>query len=255
MTLSVPQISLRVTNHGADRGIIVGRASSGKSTLANQLVNDFATRYVIDKKKPGRILVVDTKPRWRATQGVTGNNLRRHYRFFVKGDKIPRSVLLRNSSEWNMAWTPDLTTRIVIAQRDDLDTEQLIAWQVELIKKFYQTQKAGEPSLLYVDEGMDFFGVNGSSRYGTAIQRCYRAGREKDLSTLIGVQRPKCINLQCLTEANVLYLFAINYEDDVRRLYEMGWPKGEMPPRENFKFKLLRNGKKYPKTLQLRMAA
>ena len=74
------------------------------------------------------------------------------------------------------------------------------------------------------------------------VQRCFRAGGEKGLTSLIGVQRPKGINLQCLTETSYCACFRFNFADDMKRLAEMGWPKDVPPPGydEPYMFRLWR---------------
>ncbi len=258
MQVTTSQLSLRVSEVGADRGIIIGRAGSGKSTLAAALIEQFVNDYITnaDDEHKGRVLVIDTKPRWRGTRLVNGGSTRRHYKGFVKGDRLPNSVVLTNEDQWGMAFDPNISGRLVIAQRMDLDSfPELIRWHVGLIDKFFRTQDWRYPSLLYVDEGMDFFSATGTARTGDAIQRCFRAGREKGLASLIGVQRPKCINLQCLTESNVGYFFAVNYTDDVKRLQEMGFPPSVPLPDENHKFLYYRDGKVYSRYLKVRKAA
>ncbi len=255
--VTTSQLSLRVSDSGADRGILVGRAGSGKSTLAASLVTQFHQDYVLGRPPDtiGRVLVIDTKPRWRGDRMVTTASTRRHYKGFVKGDRLPHSVVMRNSDEWAMAFDPDINRRLVIAQRNDLDFLSLIRWQTSLIDKFYATQDFEHPSLLYIDEGMDFFGPTGNALYSSAIQRCFRAGREKGLASLIGVQRPRTINLQCLTESNVLYLFAINFGEDMKRLREMGFPRDVPAPRDNHKFLYFRDGKVFNRYLKIKKAA
>lgn len=186
---------------------------------------------------------------------VTTANTRRHYKGFVKGDKLPHSVVMRTSDEWAMAFDPDINDRLVIAQRHDLGHQDHVAWQVQNIERFFATQDYRYPSLLYIDEGMDFFGPTGNGLYGNAVQRCYRAGREKGLASLIGVQRPRTINIQCLTEANVLYLFAINFDEDMKRLREMGFPNDVPPPRDDHRFLYFRDGVVFDKYLKIRKAA
>jgi hypothetical protein len=163
---------------------------------------------------------------------------------------------MSRTDQWGLAFDPDTSSRIVVAQRSDLaDDAQVVAWQVGNIARFFDTQRPDEPSLLVIDEGMDFFGPSGNARFGNGIQRCMRAGREKGLCTMIGVQRPKAINLQCLTETNVLFLFAIDYEEDVKRLREMGFPKGVAAPRKDYDFLLFRDKKLYPRPLRLKEVA
>ncbi len=257
MPVTTSQLSLRVSEYGADRGIMVGRSGSGKSTLASALITQFHNEYCLSvpRSQMGRVLVIDTKPRWRGVNLVNGGSTRRHYKGFVKGDRIPSSVVMTDEDQWGMAFDPNISSRLVIAQRMDLDFHSLIRWQVGNIDRFLATQDSKFPSFLYVDEGMDFFGPTGIAREGDAVQRCYRAGREKGLATLIGVQRPKVINLQCLTESNVLYLFALNFDQDVARLREMGFPAGVPAPFENHKFLYYRDGRVYNKYLKVNRKA
>lgn len=247
-----------------DRGIIVGRAGSGKSTLMAQLIEQFVATYVNPDhfqwrgQKVGRVLVSDTKPRWRAERSVSGGSLSRYYKRqgYVVGDTVRESVLLRTDADWSLAWDPDVSSRIVVAQRSDIDNDAaLLAWHSRLIQRFFTSQRPDEPSLLVIDEGMDFFGSSGNSVTGRPIARCYRSGREKGMVSLIGVQRPKCINLQCLTESNVLYLFGIDFDDDVARLREMGLPKGVTAPEEDTVFRFMRGRKLYPSPIRLKGVA
>jgi hypothetical protein len=258
MEVQTAQLSLRVSDVGADRGIIVGRAGSGKSTLAASLIEQFHADYCLgarDRQHMGRVLVIDTKPRWRGEKYASGAGTRKLYKGFVKGDKLRNSVVMTADDQWSMAFDPSINDRLVIAQRMDLDFPQMIRWQVGNIEKFFMTQDSRYPSLLYIDEGMDFFGATGNARFGDSIQRCFRAGREKGLASLIGVQRPKVINLQCLTESNVLYLFAINFTEDLKRLREMGFPARVPAPVENHKFLYYRDGKVFDRYLKVRKAA
>ncbi len=245
-------ISLHVGKYGGDRAALVGAA--GKSTLAHSLITDFADEYVhnTNPKTRGRILIVDTKPRWRASKTAVGGNTRKLYKGFATGDTIPGSVALTDHNDWYMAWDQDINNNIVISQRIDLSPTMCVAWQTMIIEKFFQTQDAKKPSLLYIDEGMDFFGPNGNGRYSDIVQKCVRAGREKGLATLIGVQRPKQINLQVMTECNVLYLFRINFTEDVKRLREMGYPLSIVPPSADHVFWYVRDRKVYPKLLKLK---
>lgn len=234
-----------------DRGILIGMTRYGKSTLLLFIIKTFCKRY----NRTGRVLVIDTKPRWRATKIVTGARAENRYRDFVKGDTLP-AVALDNLKDWSLAWDRKLNPQgIVIAQRLDLTEEDpvLIRWQVAVIKKFLSTQRPNTPSLLVIDEGMDFFGPTGNALYSNVIQKCWRAGGERGMSCLIGVQRPKTINLQMLTESNLLYLFHLAYDADLKRLQEMGFPPDVESPDEDqrHEFLFLKDGKLYPRPLKL----
>jgi len=149
---------------------------------------------------------------------------------------------------WDRAFNP---TGIVIAQNLDLEDMALIQWQTMVMRKLFNTQKASTRTLLVIDEGMDFFGPTGNSLHGPIVQKCWRSGGEKGMSCLIGVQRPKSINLQMLTESNLLYLFHLRFANDVKRLQEMGLPGDISPPIEKHKFIFFKDDKLHPKKIKL----
>lgn len=225
----------------ADRAALIGANGTGKSTLAAYVLHHFRL-----ENPHARILILDTKPRWRAEYLSTGGSPRHYYRNFAPGDKIPGSMSIQRVRDWGLVWDPDVNpSQTVIAQNVDVPHRLNVAFQVRLLEKFFATQRANRPSLAYLDEGMDFF-TTSSAAYGTDIvQRCFRAGREKNLATLIGAQRPKQINAQVLTETSWLALFRINFTEDVRRLHEMGFPRDVGPPtyEQPHAFRLWREGK------------
>jgi hypothetical protein len=98
---------------------------------------------------------------------------------------------------------------------------------------------------------MDFFVPTGNARYSDIVQKLVRAGREKGIASLLGVQRPKTINVQVMSECNVLYLFRINFQEDIKRLWEMGFPHNVMPPTENHVFRFFRDRKVFPYPVKL----
>ena len=199
-----------------------------------------------------RILILDTKPRWRATHLPTGSSTKRRYKRFVKGDEIAGSMLMDDMRDWNLVWDKDVNpSRTVVVQAPHGSTSRAkVLLSLRAAERFFDTQDARRPSLIYFDEGMDFFTTSGSARDNSdVVQRCFRAGRELNLTSLIGVQRPKGINLQCLTETSYCALYRINFADDVKRLHEMGWPKNVQAPeygpdgQETHVFRLWREGR------------
>jgi hypothetical protein len=171
----------------------------------------------------------------------------------VPGDTLPAAVLSR-PQDWRLAWDRDLNpSGIVIAQNLSLTEGALVRFQVRMIERFLETQYWREPSLVYVDEGHDFFGANATARYGTSIQRCYRAGAEQGMASLLGIQRPKTVNLQTLTECNVAYLFHIKFREDLKRLAEMGMVVDDSPPAESHRFRFFQDDKLHPKPIIIRL--
>jgi hypothetical protein len=227
--------------HKSDRGILIGANGTGKSTLADHVLTSFRMEY-----PDARIMILDTKPRWRATKLAKGGTPRRMYAPLARGDTINGAVSLNTMDDWGLAWDRNVNeSQTVIAQRLSGRHDDNVRFQVLAAERFFNTQRDSRPSLLYLDEGMDFFGPNSGARGGSDIvQRCFRAGREKGLATLIGVQRPIGINDQCLTETNWCALFRINFTNDVKRLWEMGWPKHQLPPTyaQKHQFRMWREG-------------
>lgn len=216
-----------IAMHKSDRGILIGANGTGKSTLAAHVLTSFRNEY-----PDARIAVLDTKPRWRATKLARGGSPRRMYAPLARGDTIEGAVTMSSMDDWSIAWDRNLNeSQTVVVQRFDGTHENNVRFQVLFAERFFKTQRDSRPSLLYLDEGMDFFGANAGARGGSDIvQRCFRAGREKGLATLIGVQRPVGINKQCLTETNWCALFRINNREDVKTLWDMGWPKDQPAP-------------------------
>lgn len=157
-------------------------------------------------------------------------------------------------NDWKLAWDKSFNkTGIVIAQNLDMEDHELIKFQTDAAYQFLKTQNWKQPSLLYVDEGHDFFGPTGMAKEGTIIQKCYRAGAEQGMATLLGIQRPKGVNLQLLTESNVMYCFYFAFSEDMKRLREMGVPEFKIPEEKSYEFRFYKNGKLYPNEVKMKL--
>lgn len=225
-------IRLHIGERGADRATLVGATGTGKSTLIAYLLRCFQEDY-----GDPRILMLDTKPRWRAEYLADGTRADRRYKRMAKGDTLVGSMALDRLDDWDLVWDRDVNpSQIVVAQRIGTRKRPArhasnVLFQILVAERFFDTQDAKRPSIICFDEGMDFFHGSAAARGGSDIvQRCYRAGREMGLVPVLGAQRPIGINIQTLTEINYCALFDLNFDKDVRRLWEMGWPKNEGPP-------------------------
>lgn len=216
---SLESIGLRKS----ERGLIVGGTGCGKSTLAEFLIPQFASEY-----PKSRILVVDSKPRFRAEWLSTGMSAKKKYAHWDHGAKLQNSMLLDRGANpddvLNNAWRHG---RIALAQTE---SSSEIPWSVAVISAFLGQARASRPQLVYVDEGLDFFHSNSAARGGNdALLRVARAGRERGCGLLLSTQRPPGIPVQIRSELTKLYLFRLDYSEDVKSLGEMGYPFRDNP--------------------------
>lgn len=229
---------------GADRCLLIGATGSGKSTAAGVLLQLFYEDYVkpIKKNKPrGRIFVIDTKPRWRPEYKADGTKASRAYSSLMAGPIVPNSRLIQSMGDWDLATSTG--DGVYVVQQPKATIREAVLFAVEVCEKIFQTQRKDVPTLVVFDEGMDMFGPTGNGKHGDIVQRFFRAGREKGAATLFCSQRPKTINIQCVSESNYLMLFRIDFHDDMKRLHEMSLPEWVDPPADDYHFVLFRNRK------------
>jgi hypothetical protein len=124
--------------------------------------------------------------------------------------------------------------RVLIAQTNGYDNENMLA--AFAIDRWYKHARYTRPSLVYVDELLDFYNLNGTPKRGmpNSILRCVRAGREKGLASLLSTQRLKGIPVQVTSELSKVYLGALDVDDDIEHLAANGGiPPGFQPPQDD----------------------
>lgn len=214
------------------RGMAFGITGSGKSELANSLM-----RHWQEREPSSRILILDSKPRFRAEWELNGMSTRwsRRYKGWKRGQAVPDSVVLplRHHPKGELAQAKQLGYRVVIAQIDDLD---YTPWLLASMREFYRSAKDGEANLVYVDEAADFFGGSGAFGKGHPMLQVIRSGREKGVAFLASSQRPRNIPPAAITEATNLYVFELAHEDDWKHLQQIGLPKDARVPDEDHAF-------------------
>lgn len=223
MGATLSQISIKK----GERAVCLGASGTGKSTLEEYLILQFHREF-----RNSRILIVDTKPRFRAEWLPNGLPAARLYKRWDHGAAIPGSILIQRGANprdaLNAAWRHG---RIAIAQ---IDSRSDIGWVVDVISAFLKDARASRPQLVCIDEGLDFFHTNSVARGGDdAILRIARAGRERSCSLLLCSQRSKGIPAQTVSEVNKAYIFRLDYKDDMTRLIEMSYPGKEYPSPED----------------------
>lgn len=230
--MELGRLSLRsLKGRGADRAICIGGAGSGKSTLADELGADWDARY---EGVDGSRLLLDVKPRYRAEHLASGTSAARKYKRWAHGAPVARSMLVDTPEDLDLAWRTN--HRVAVAQGDsDADIPRLLA----IAERYLKDARASRPQLLHVDEMLYFFGPSGQPKgRSDVLKRYVVGGRERGVGSLMCSQRTKGFPPSVLEEVNRLYLFRLDYIDDVKRLREMGAPvEPEDVPRVEHEFK------------------
>lgn len=222
--LTFDEISMRER----ERAFLLGGTGAGKSTLEEMLIADFYNRY-----KTSRILILDSKPRFKADYFANGMSAKRLFKYWdPETIAIPGSVLIRTANQLEDAWR--LGARIVIAQAEtSIEYPRL----VQVADTFYKKARHSRPQLLCVDETADFFHQNGSPIGGSdSLIRIARSGRERGTAALYCTQRAKSIPASIIAELSQLYLFVLDAGVDLKRCVEMGAPEWIQPPANDFEF-------------------
>ena len=211
----------------SSRGLLLGGTGTGKSTLLKQLMLMWIA-------VPGRrLLIIDSKPRWRATNRANGLSAKWIYRGWDHGDEFPNSILATNMDEFRYVWKA-FPKFAVIAQSDE-DMEFLAAAAAFV---YNAAKRSKTKVLIAVDETMDHFSIGAAplAKSGRIWQRLARSGRELGIAVLYASQRSKQIPISIIEEISYLFLFRIDYVEDIDRLRAMGIPKDLLPPRRDFIF-------------------
>ena len=230
----------------AERALILGGTRSGKSCL-----EDMIMRHAIKQRPQIRILLLDTKPRFRTELERFGPGNRffrsteKDYVDWEAGPVIPGSIRVNLESEQPLKnfWKPDDKCRVAVLQTENPEMRPKLLEIAD--RHVFQPHIKGADRMLVCDELLDLYHRNSLSlsyKYDTPL-KVVRAGGERGFSGVYGAQRPKGIPPQITDELSVLYLFYLRYEDDVKYLWQMGIPKDITPPKEeegDYAFKVIR---------------
>lgn len=217
-----------------ERVIVLGSSRSGKSVLADHM------HMHIQKVRPSsEILLLDTKPRFRAEVERVGPGMRyvrsaeHHYKTWEKGPVIPGSyrhdLAIKNLRPY---WKDDDPCRTVILQSErDWERGEML----ELADThWFEKRKKGADRILRVNEMLDFYYGNGvcvNSRHNVPL-KVNRAGGERGFSGIYESQRTRGMPLQLIEEATTICLFHLKYEDDMKFLWQNGVPRDVYPPKD-----------------------
>jgi energy-coupling factor transporter ATP-binding protein EcfA2 len=234
--MKIADIAVQVS----ERGLLVGETGTGKSTLANVFLNHWA-----ETDKDARILLIDTKPRFRAEYQLSGKSATPLYKNWRQGVTIPYSYRLpigasgkdlRNAWEIVRTTTPPNRGLTIIAQVpiNQHAAQLYYAWLDEMIRAHYSHIGKSHWNYFYVDEMLAFMRQSRKNQVG-AIQ-VITAGRELGHTFLGGTQRPFWIPTEAMSEMTKVYSFFMSMKKDKDRLWEIGLPEDFQIPTEYFAF-------------------
>lgn len=231
------------------RGVCIGQTGCGKSTLSTELIRRFLKDY-----PKSRVLIIDSKPRYRATHRRNGWSL--DYPKWAKGDTIQGSIAIHHARDMTPAFR---FTRCVVLQSLHPNAREVHDFEEEAFdatRKLFRSSHETSPTLLYVDEYYDLITGGGLSGHtDRRVLQVIRAGRERYMSALICTQRPRSIPLPTLTEATKYYIFTLEYEEDIDYMRKHG-PKLQYAPHGyNFVFyERLNGGERIEKLARLNLS-
>lgn len=219
------------------RAMFFGMTGSGKSTVKEQL-----TAHWQQTMTRPRVLLLDSKPRFRAEWDLNGTKAAHRYKKWQRGTAVPNSVRLPfidPSSDLKQAWRLGYT--MAIAQTGDA---RMLPWLRAYAGAFYADAEDKYSQLIDVDECSDFFGSTGMAHQGDELLKIVRSGREMNVAFAGAAQRPKGLPHSFLTELSEVFLFVLASVKDLEHLSDMGLPGDiELPEEDHVFYHFRRKGR------------
>jgi DNA helicase HerA-like ATPase len=209
----------------------VGTTGTGKSTLLEVLMREYQEAYgsASSVGKDVRTLIIDTKPRFKAEYELNGlpTKMSKRYAKWGYGSGIIKgSVVLPGTgkirSELDQVFRLGYHVAIVHTER-----ESEWPYASDVATSFYESYGASVPRLIVVDELADFYKFRA---IGDIFQRVARNGRERDCALIAGSQRPRKVPVETMTEMRRLYMFKLDFFEDIKHIWAFGIPRGTLKP-------------------------
>jgi hypothetical protein len=211
------------------RAMWFGMTGTGKSTVKERLTEHWRLTQPLP-----RVLMLDSKPRFRAEWELNGTKAFKRYKKWQRGTAIPGSVRLPfidPKSDLEQVWR--LGFSCAIAQTSE---QYMLPWLRAYAHEFYGNAEDKYSQLLDVDEVADFFSTTGMARQGDSLLKIVRSGREMNVAFTGAAQRPKGLPHSFLTELSEVGLFALASVKDLEHLSDMGLPGDIDIPTEDHVF-------------------
>src|SRR6185437_13812930 len=147
------------------RAVLVGKTGSGESVLAARLIQHWR-----ESQPNPRVLVIDSKPRFRATHELNGLPATRRYKKWQRGEQLPHSIVLPAGvhvrDAMRQAWNLKFDT--TLAQVPNL---AYVDWLQAAIGWFYEDSDDKHQQLLYIDNSRTISAVAARTDAVTSLSR------------------------------------------------------------------------------------
>lgn len=216
------------------RELLFAGTRAGKSSYI-----DWEIRCIQHYRPEAMQLLVDTKPRFRAETEPVGYVGRRsaawRYRDWAKGPTVPNSVRVNlwDKHPFRGLWRKP--GELAIMQSDD---QREWRRMLQLIEGFCKAKVKDRERRISVDEALDFYLRNtwGIDPRNDPFYRAARAGGERNIGLSMGAHRVHGLPPLIIDMANVIVLFHLRNDTDMRYLNEHGIP-GKQSPKGDYVFR------------------
>lgn len=222
----------------AERVVVTGGTRSGKSCLT-----DFIMRYLMSAFLTMEIILLDTKPRFRAEKTTYGRSAEGHYASWRKGPLVPHSVRidLDSSHPMRRAFRNDTRVAILQSSRPGGSTVAERLRILDIAYTWWSNRDNGNPRFIIADEGMHFYRKNGYSieTKQNLFMEIAQTGGELDTGMIFETQLLRSIDSMILDHLSRLYLYYLRDSRDIKRLFEIGVPKDYQQPEDDYFFHMI----------------
>lgn len=219
-----------------ERSLMVGKTRFGKSTLA--LV---ALQELLNKYKNMELLVIDTKPHFRASHQMNGLKADILYRNWQKGDYFPESIVLpAGDKSVSLDYAFDIAHTVsghgrgatIILQTDNKADYYNIGRRLQ---EQYRRSNKKRRVFIYIDEAYSLLKFH--RLVAEQVTLCVTAGGERGVGIMLASQRPRWIPVEVLSEVTRYYIFRLDNAKDRGNVKDNGLPSGFRFPRERYIFR------------------
>lgn len=219
-----------------ERSLMVGKTRFGKSTLALTALNE-----LLDSYGTMELLVVDTKPHFRASHQLNGLKADILYRNWTKGDYFPQSLVLpAGDKSVSLDYAFDIAHTIsgkkrgatVILQTDNKADYFQIG---NRLQEQYRRSNKKRKVYIYLDEAYSLLKFHRA--VAEQVTLCVTAGGERGVGIMAATQRPRWIPVEMLSEVTKYYVFRLDNGRDKANLKDNGLASGFRFPRERYVFR------------------